>query len=425
MRPWLRNHLLADAGRQMARQAFKLGLSQERPGAAFGLALQRMCVKQGLFFEKHLLPRLRRSKPVTRPYGINVAGFFTGEYGIGDSSRALARAVKESGLPHRLVNIASRVHSNRDEAFHNFSGRNPYGVNLMTFSFDYARRFQRDMGRRFFNGRRNIALWYWELMKFPSRWHTAFDYYDEIWTVTEFCRAAFAEVSPVPVKKITYPFYAGEAAPDRGRFGIPEKAVVFLFNFDYCSLIERKNPGGLIEAFKRAFGNSREAVLVLKSINGGRVPEAREKIGGAIGGANVICLEEHLRAAEMRALFASADCYVSLHRAEGLGLGMAQAMAAGKPVIATGYSGNMEFMNGENSLPVDYRLVEIERDAGPYEKGNLWAEPDARHAAELMRRVFENRDAAAEIGRRAAQDVRKTLSPERTKREIMERLAAG
>ena len=111
-------------------------------------------------------------------------------------------------------------------------------------------------------------------------------------------------------------------------------------------------------------------------------------------------------------MIASCDCYVSLHRSEGLGLTMGEAMYFGKPVIATAYSGNLDFMTQENSFLVPHTMVEIGPGAGPYPADKQWAEPDLDRAAELMRRVFEDPESAAEHGRRAAEDIRRTHSPE-------------
>ena len=137
-----------------------------------------------------------------------MAGFAQSVYGIGESSRAIWRAVQATGLPCVLLNIRSRVHSNADASLGEFERNNPYRVNLMTFSFDYSRRFYRDMGPRFFAGRYNIGLWYWEQEHFPVRWHSAFDYYDEIWVPSDFTREAIAAVSPIPVRKIHLSFFS-------------------------------------------------------------------------------------------------------------------------------------------------------------------------------------------------------------------------
>jgi glycosyltransferase involved in cell wall biosynthesis len=320
--------------------------------------------------------------------------------------------------------VRSRVHPAGYEQLAATGRKNPYRVNLMTFSFDYARRFYRDMGKRFAADRYNIGFWYWEQEHFPVRWHSAFDYYDEVWAPSEFTCAALRAGSPIPVHKITYPFQLDEAqaVADRAQFSLGENDYVFLFNFDYLSTIQRKNPAAVIDAFRLAFAPSEDAVLVLKSINGEQEPAARAALIERASGLRVIFMEEHVTGAEINGLFASADCYVSLHRSEGLGLGMAQAMYLGKPVIGTGYSGNLEFMNAENSLLADYSLVELEETFGPYERGTHWAEADVEHAASLMRWVFENRAEAEALGARGAASIRQTLNPHITAREIVRRV---
>ena len=256
------------------------------------------------------------------------------------------------------------------------------------------------------------------------RWHSSFDYYDEIWVPTDFTRQAIAAVSPIPVRKITFPLDVGayDAAADRRRFNLPEKACVFLFTFDFFSTVERKNPAAVIAAFRLAFRQNDDALLVLKSINADQHRDARESLGKLAQNANILFMDAHVAAEEMNALFASADCYVSLHRSEGLGLGMAHAMSQRKPVIGTNYSGNLDFMNSDNSLLVNYTMTELGHDSGPYEQGTRWAEPDVEHAANLMRWVYENRIEARALGERAAQSIRATLDPTITSAEITARL---
>ena len=437
LRRWIWKYLEYDAVRRIVRRGRKLNLDQD---AADGVVREwggwkkyraerlkhryrEALLKIRRIYERHLRrpPRRRLRK---RPFGINVAGFAQSVYGIGDSTRAMWRAVQATGLPCVLINIRSPVHSNADVSLSEFETRNPYRINLMTFSFDYSRRFYRDMGPRFFAGRHNIGLWYWEAERFPVRWHSSFDYYDEIWTPTEFVRKSIATVSPVPVYKITPPLnmHGREALPDRSRFGLPENACVFLFTFDFYSTVQRKNPGAVIAAFQHAFRQDDAAVLVLKSINVEQNRTAREKLGRQSEGANIIFLDRHISVPEMDSLFASADCYVSLHRSEGLGLGMAQAMYFGKPVIATNYSGNLEFMNRENSLLVDYTMTELEQVAGSYEYGTRWADPNVEQASNYMRWVFEHRSEARTLGARAAADIRRTLDVNVAAAEIIRRV---
>jgi glycosyltransferase involved in cell wall biosynthesis len=431
LRPWIKDYLRHDAVRRVVKRSAKLGMDSEAAVAASGgwsnhrrgavkQRVRELLLKARRRYERQLRRRASTPAAVTRPLGVNLCGFVQSVYGIGESSRAIWRAVEASGLPCALINIESRVHRNADKTHVRFQKDNPYSVNLMTFSFDYSRRFFRDMGPKFFTGRRNVALWYWEQEKFPARWHSSFDYYDEIWVVTEFTRAAFAAVSPVPVRKITYPFTLdeSEARRDRARFSIPEEAYVFLFTFDFFSTTQRKNPEGVVAAFRQAFRAGENVLLVLKSINAESNTAARQDLEEEAKGAKVLFLDSHAPREEMSSLFASADCYVSLHRSEGLGLGMVQAMYLGKPVIATGYSGNLEYMNEQNSLLVRYDMTEMTEAAGAYDPGTHWAEPDVMHAAELMRQVYNNREQAAAIGARAAADIRRQLDPAITAREI-------
>jgi len=393
------------------------------PSAGWRLLLRRARPLVRLLSREPRPPEVAGSD---RPAGINVAGFLRGEYGIGESSRAFCRAIRESGIPHAFLNIDSSVHRNGDATLAPAGRGNPYRVNLMAFSFDYARRFYRDRGRRFFRGRRNVGLWYWELETFPARWHASFDYYDEIWTPGEFCRRAIAAVSPVPVHRIRYPLFVPETLPppDRAALGIDPAAFVFLFNFDYCSTIARKNPIGLIEAFRRAFRPRDDALLLLKTINGELRPEDARRVRAAAEGARVRFLDGHVTGAEMERLFASADAYVSLHRSEGLGLGMAQAMAHGKPVIATGYSGNLEYMDRETSLLVGHTMATIPEGCHPYDAGLRWAEPDLDDAAAAMRRLFEHREEAAALGARGRAAVRAALDPRAAIDDLRARLRA-
>jgi glycosyltransferase involved in cell wall biosynthesis len=447
LRPWLKSYLRHDAVHRIVRRSGRLvqlsvEYSEMIQDAVAQYGSREYLVRQPLrvacaaalkltrLFQRHLRPWLKKyaihkeSARNVRPIGINVAGFFGGEYGIGESSRAFSRAVRESGVPYELINLDSRMHSNRDRSVTRFSGDNSYRLNLMTFSFDYARRFYRDRGGQYFAGCYNIGLWYWEQEQFPARWHSAFDFYDEVWVPSRFTESALRMVSPVPVRKITYPLYFDpkSAAAKREDFRLKEDTYVFLYSFDFLSTIQRKNPMGAIEAFRKAFTSTENVALVLKSINSGHDRDGRAMLAKRAEGAQIIFMDSHLSGIEMNALFKLVDSYVSLHRSEGLGLGMAQAMLLGKPVIATGYSGNLEFMNHQNSLLIDYEMKTLEETCGPYEKGSFWAEPNTEHAAALMRHVYMNREESVAFGVQASQDVRRILNPELTQRQIRRRI---
>jgi glycosyltransferase involved in cell wall biosynthesis len=208
----------------------------------------------------------------------------------------------------------------------------------------------------------------------------------------------------------------------RSHFGLSDDAFVFLFTFDVSSQMERKNPFGLISAFRRAFVERPDVVLALKFTNAEYDRREVRRLQEAVRGLNVVLLEGYMERQELAGLMRAADSYVSLHRSEGFGLTIAEAMALGKPVIATRYSGNVDFMTAANSYRVDCQIVPIERDHGPYLCGFSWAEPDLEQAAALMREVVEDRAGAAARGRRAAADIAEWRAPERTGARVHQRL---
>jgi glycosyltransferase involved in cell wall biosynthesis len=211
----------------------------------------------------------------------------------------------------------------------------------------------------------------------------------------------------------------------RRRFALPQKAFVFLYAFDFHSYLARKNPMAILEAFRRAFGSRRDVVLALKTTHGDQVPASfAELVAACQGQDNIRILEQVLPREDMLALLQVCDAYVSLHRSEGFGLPLAEAMAAGKPVVATGYSSNVDFMTEANSLPVRYRRIAIDSDYGPYRRGAEWADPDVEHAAEQMRRLVDTPELAAQLGAKARADVERTLRPEVVGRLVQQRLSA-
>jgi glycosyltransferase involved in cell wall biosynthesis len=198
---------------------------------------------------------------------------------------------------------------------------------------------------------------------------------------------------------------------------------MFLFVFDYLSTIQRKNPVGLIEAFTQAFAPGEGPQLLIKTINAPLRPLAEEAVlWAAHGRGDIHVVDRSLSASERDGLMAACDCYVSLHRSEGFGLTLAEAMAAGKPVIGTGYSGNLDFMSHRNSFLVDYELGVVGPDCEIYPAHGEWAQPSVSHAAALMREVFAYPQRAVAVAMRARDDIARHLSPRTTGAAMRKRL---
>ncbi|MCP4659884.1 MAG: glycosyltransferase family 4 protein [bacterium] len=389
--------------RLLGHQRYKGLRRQLRPASAAAAGVSSTSLAQ------RLPPPQRIEAP-----GVNLIGYLQAETGMGEAARALAQALETAGIPTTLHTLDLNVLARQDDtSFAPSQSDFRYGVNLLVVNADQVIPVWEHLGPEVFGGRFNIGFWLWELETFPERWRGAFDPLHEIWTPSSFCVDAISALSPVVVRRVPLPVENRLSKTwNRKHFGLPEEAFVFLFMFSYLSYFERKNPLALIRAFRQAFPAGDEALLLLKSAQSDFAPEAHERIVREIAGSNIRLIDEYQSRDEIASLTALCDCYVSLHRSEGFGLTLAEAMVLGKPVIATPYSGNVEFFNLNNGYPVRYRLVGLERDAGPYPAGAVWAEPDVGHAARLMRRVFERREEARATGERAREDVSRQLSCE-------------
>ena len=379
-------------------------------------------VRGGLRRRPHAAPAPVASVPSFPPLpGVNVAGYLRAELGVGEAARRLITGLEASAVPHSTITYR-RTWSRQEHPFSRDAGQAAYDTNIVCVNADEIANFRADAPNLFLQ-RYTIGVWFWEVSRFPRALHHAFEHVDEIWVASEYVRDAIAPattkpvlVAPLPVESPPRPLLT------RADVGLPE-GFVFHFSFDFLSVPERKNTAGLIDAFTHAFAPGEGPTLVVKTINGERAPESLARLRDAAAGRDDIrVVDGYVTARERDALMALCDCYVSLHRSEGYGLTMAEAMAAGKPVIATAYSGNMAFMHEGNSLLVPYRLSPIPEGCDPYPPGAEWAEPDLDEAARLMRSVWENPDAARRLGRRAQEDILRRHTPQRTAEFITRRL---
>jgi hypothetical protein len=374
--------------------------------------------------------RTERACPAVR-----VTGYLGHTLGLGAAARGYVQALSAAGVPtstasvpldHLQLPVEMTAGYGR-ESFDDFVHDGRHGYEMVAVNADELPAFVERLGEDYFQGPR-IGIWGWETNSIPARWARAFELVSEIWVYSSFMARNIGAVAPVPTIALPPPVSPPAQAAESLRLGVPE-GFLFLFAFDYMSTIQRKNPVGLIEAFKRAFAPDEGPQLLLKTINAPLRPLAEEEVlWAAAGREDIHVIDCSLSSAERDGLMAACDCYVSLHRSEGFGLTLAEAMAIGKPVIGTGYSGNVDFMNAHNSYLVAYELGRVGPDCEIYPADGEWAQPSVEHAAALMRRVYEDPDEAARVGEQAREDIARQLSPQAcgaAMRRRLEELDAG
>lgn len=356
--------------------------------------------------------------------GLNVIGHFCYPSGLRVSVESVVEGLGMVGVATSLRDVRTDA---KDDPHHvEFRGAECHDVTVIHVQpepfFDQAYR-RADLFERRPRPYR-IAYWYWEFDSIPESWVAHADTVDEVWAATEFVARGLRARLSIPVRTL---FPGVKLAPfkrrSRSHFGLSEAPFTFLFTFHMVSVMERKNPLGLIRAFKQAFGREDAVRLVLKTSFGDRFPAQIAELRDAAAGSNITLIDQVYGPDEVLSLMDACDAYVSLHRSEGLGLTMAEAMLMGKPVIATNFSGNVDFMDESNSLLVPYELVKLGKPIPPYGADLEWAEPSVDEAAKLMRRLYENQEWARELGARAKASAEANLSLPAAGARIANRLA--
>jgi glycosyltransferase involved in cell wall biosynthesis len=368
--------------------------------------------------------------PATRvDEGVNILGYFRGQFGLGEAARLYAQALIDQGYPVALSDMELELpHGLDDRSLESrLGGGMPYETHLVCVNPDYLdaalARIHRGESHRPYV----IGCWFWELEKIPVGWREAVDKVDEILVASSFVERAFRAFTDKPIHRVALPVgKLVDSGLSRRDFGLPEDRFVFLTSFDFNSGLDRKNPIGAIEAFKLAFPSARRDVtLLVKSSNGHRYPEQFARlVDAASSDPRIMVRDDIIDRPHVRALQRCVDAYVSLHRAEGFGLGLAECMWIGKPVIATNWSGNVDFMDESNSCLVGSRLIPVERGQYPFAEDQHWADPDVAEAARHMARLVDDPAFASRIGSKAAQDACETLSATATARQLIDRLEA-
>lgn len=357
-----------------------------------------------------LAPRPDISPPASCE-GLIVAGEIARASGLGESARIMQRALDamgvanwplQAGLP--VPGEAADIEPPSCEA-HEVGARAALvlHVNAPVLPSALLR-----LPRRLLRGRRVIGYWAWELETVPASWRPARACVHEIWAPSGFTARALQSLMPGRVRVVPHALALSPPKPGRmGRaeFGLPEDAVIVLVSFSLASAFERKNPLGSIVAFRKAFGNRRDRILVLKVGHARHSDADMQRLLGAVAGADNIRLETRvLPVGETHALTKLADIVLSLHRSEGFGLVPAEAMMLGRPVVATNWSATTEFLDEDCAVPVGYRLVPARDPRGIFEApGAVWADADLDDAASALVTLADASERRATLGARARQ----------------------
>lgn len=255
----------------------------------------------------------------------------------------------------------------------------------------------------------------WELSRYPEPWARELEKFDEIWAPSKFIADSISQATKTPV--VHMPLACEvilSSFMSRRAFGIPEASYTFLFFFDFSSYAERKNALGVVAAFERflAARPHAAATLIIKLNGADARPAEFEAFKARLAGVrnNVRIINKVMSDNEIKNLVRCCDCFVSLHRSEGFGRGLSESMRLGKPVIATGYSGNMDFMAPDTSLLVDYQLIPVAEDTYPHWENQVWADPDIDHASRHMIRVYDDPEFGRQLGTRARHAIGRDFS---------------
>lgn len=328
-----------------------------------------------------------RSPRQQRPFGVNLFGHAYARSGISEDMRMASRTLETAGIPFVIRNIAPGANMREEDAVKSVQDMTlPYAINMFCMPAASTVTTILKMGRTQVADHYSIGFWPWELPEFPIFWRHAYEFIDEIWTSTRYTCAAFSRSSPHPVRHV--PFAVDTSESDglgRKEFALPNDRFLFGFAFDGLSSFARKAPLATVQAFRQAFApNDHSVGLVIKGLRVEGDPAWIEIIHAIGDDTRINLITSSLTRGSVLDLWRSLDCFISLHRSEGFGRNIAEAMLLEKPVIVTAHSGNMDFTDHSTAALVPCSLRLVKDGEYPFGAGQFWAEPDVRAAAAQM-----------------------------------------
>lgn len=350
--------------------------------------------------------------------GVNLIGDFSAVHGLAEAARRVADALVAVGGDVSIVDAESGARRDpirRGALIDSLPRGRRHPIDLVLLNLNEMRKLEVERDRY------TIGLWYWELLEVNPAHLGQYARVDEVWAASDFVAGTFRALGEKPVRVI--PAVVAPLQPPAldPALAVPEGLRV-LFTFDANSSIARKNPFACVDAFSRAFSaaeQGRDAHLIVKANSSDNYPGLSERLAEAVASVNGTLIDTELPRDQMDALLGACDIYLSLHRSEGYGLGMAEAMSLGKAVIGTAFGGNTTFMTSDTAALVGFRMRQIvpeDHDLQPayqqvYPPGRWWAEPDVDQAADWLRLLADRADLRRELGSRAAAHIAALAGP--------------
>jgi glycosyltransferase involved in cell wall biosynthesis len=356
----------------------------------------------------------RWSKPDGAEKDVTVVGYLSAATGVGEVGRQTLLALRASSLTVEGCDVALNVLATRNDNSCDdlLVATSTSPVQIFNVNADQLPLVRAHLTPRLRPDAKRICIPFWELSRYPDIWLTALRAMDEVWAPSRFIAKSLQKElgEKTLYMPVALEFVVPEPLP-RAKYNLPSDRFLFFFAFDFLSFVERKNPRATIAAFRMAFPKYGRAGLVLKCVNGAaaadRFSNFREEFAGD---PDIFLIDETLTRSDTLALIASMDAVISLHRSEGFGLLIGEAMLLGKPVIATDYSASQDLLSPLTGYPVKFDLIPVRSGQYPFAEGQMWADPDVEHAAVLMKNLCEDPAQSMILVRQARNHMRANFS---------------
>jgi len=363
---------------------------------------------------QRIIPKSHTQLPKNDGLCIEVIGFFHSISGIGESARLCAQQLATDGYRVKCTSVEGffRKPQELEWQWKNNIDRAEVNCRIYHLNPPMLPPVILQMGIFNFKKTYNIGYWAWELEAIPKEWIRAIGYMNAIFTPSHFTTKVIQGYTNYPVLTVTHPVTIAAATADiRKRLDIPEDAFLVSNIFSFGSAMERKNPMGLIAAFKQACASFKDAYLVLKANAGANSPEKQMLLQAIAGHPNIRLIDQHWNRADVLGLIQSSDLYASLHRSEGFGLTIAEAMLLNTPTLVTAWSGNMDFCNAENSFLIAHKPIKVNSDHPEFREfeNTTWADANIHQTEEVFTDVYHDRELLLSKKSRCAQQMQSCI----------------